>query len=163
MKLMMKKNPAQPKRRRVLRSVLAATIVVGISGAAACEETTQTDRGKALSELNYDRTVRGLPALRLNETLNQKATAWAQTLRDRCALSHSRLSDGVSALNWRKLGENVGYGPSIEVVQDAFMNSPSHRSAILDGAYEIVGLGVVWGTCNGSRRVFVVQEFADLF
>lgn len=143
--------------------MLAAAIVVSVSGAAACEETTQSDRASALSELNYDRTVRGLHALKLNATLNEKATSWAKTLRDRCALSHSHLSDGVSALNWRKLGENVGYGPSIPVVQDAFMNSPSHRSAILDSAYEIVGIGVVWGTCNGSRRVFVVQEFADQF
>ena len=83
---------------------------------------------------------------------------WASTLRDRCQISHSRLADGAPA-NWRKLGENVGRGGDIAQVHVAYMNSSGHRANILDGSYNYVGAGAVWGNCNGYRTVFTVQVF----
>jgi hypothetical protein len=57
--------------------------------------------------------------------------------------------------NWRWVGENVGYGPSWSSVETAFMNSPAHRSNILDRDYTQIGIGVV--VKNG--RVWVTQVF----
>jgi uncharacterized protein YkwD len=57
--------------------------------------------------------------------------------------------------NWRYLGENVGVGPSIEDLQDAFMGSPPHRRNILKNAYDDVGVGIVKDS-NGTYWVTVV-------
>ena len=56
---------------------------------------------------------------------------------------------------WRWVGENVGYGPDWRRVQVAFMNSPAHRSNILDRDYSQIGIGVV--VRNG--RVWITQVF----
>jgi len=92
-------------------------------------------------------------------TLILTAQAWSQHLAQAGALSHRNpLSDGAPA-GWRKLGENVGYGSSVDVVQGAFMNSPGHRANILDRTFNNVGIGV---TVDGNGRRWVVQEFATL-
>ncbi len=112
-----------------------------------------------ISEVNASRAAAGLPAVRENLQLDEKADAWARHLRDVCDLSHSHLSEGAPG-NWLKLGENVGYGGDIAQVHDAYMNSPGHRANILDPAFQWVGTAAVWGNCpDGSHRVFTVQEF----
>ena len=64
-----------------------------------------------------------------------------------------RLTSDVT--NWRWVGENVGYGPSVASVHTAFMNSPAHKANILDRDYTEVGIGVV--VANG--RVWVAEVF----
>lgn len=48
------------------------------------------------------------------------------------------------------VGENLAYGEhsygSPKNIMHAWMNSSEHRANILNGAYEHVGIGVVWGT-----------------
>lgn len=86
-----------------------------------------------------------------------KAQAWAQKLADDGTLSHSNLTDGYGGVSWCKLGENVGMGPSLEVIEAAFMNSPGHKANILDPAYNRVGSGVI----KKGSTYFVVQEFVQ--
>jgi uncharacterized protein YkwD len=124
---------------------------------AACE-STQADLDAVRAELNAARAAAGLPQLTEHPVLDVKADGWAQRLRDACRLSHSRLADGAPP-HWQKLGENVGMGNDIHQIQVAYMNSPGHRANILDPAYTRVGTAAVWGTCNGRRTVFTVQEF----
>ncbi len=96
--------------------------------------------------------------LKENVQLDMKADDWAKHLRDVCDLSHSRLAD--SAPNeWTKLGENVGYGGTIAIVHEAYLNSPGHRANIMDPGFTQMGAAAVWGDCNGQHRVFTVQEF----
>jgi uncharacterized protein YkwD len=124
---------------------------------SACE-TTDADRAAVFNAINSSRAANGLPALRQNADLDAKADAWASTMRDQCRIWHSRLADGAPR-GWQKLGENVGRGGSIGQVHVAYMNSPGHRRNILDGAFNQVGTGAVWGNCNGQRMVFTVQVF----
>ncbi|HVL91372.1 MAG TPA: CAP domain-containing protein [Actinomycetota bacterium] len=56
--------------------------------------------------------------------------------------------------NWQVVGENVGMGPSVPDLMDAFMNSPGHRANILDGEYNQFGVGVV--VKDGTIYVTVV-------
>ena len=125
---------------------------------SACE-STPADRTAVIDLVNASRAKAGLRPLRENVTLDRKADAWAQRLRDVCSLSHSKLSDGAPA-DWMKLGENVGYGGTIDQVHVAYMNSPGHRANLLDPSVTSMGAAAVWGNCpDGSRRVFTVQEF----
>lgn len=56
--------------------------------------------------------------------------------------------------NWQVVGENVGMGPSVPDLMDAFMNSPGHRANILDRDYNQFGVGVV--VKDGTIYVTVV-------
>jgi len=58
-------------------------------------------------------------------------------------------------VKWCSLGENVGYGPSVAAIEDAYMNSSGHRANILSTKWN--GAGVGYAT-NG-KRVFTVQVF----
>lgn len=143
---------------RLRGPLVVAVLMVTIGALAGCE-STPADRNEVIAHINASRQAAGLKPLREHITLDQKADRWAQTLRDRCDLSHSKLSDGAPP-EWLKLGENVGYGGTIRQVHDAYMNSPGHRANILDPAFQWVGAAAVWGTCpDGTRRVFTVQVF----
>ena len=144
-----------PKTFRLIMALLALT--VGAVTLSSCE-STDSDRLAVIGEVNLSRAENGLPALSEHVTLNMKADAWAVQLRDECNIHHSTLSDGAPP-EWRKLGENVGRGGSIEQVHTAYLNSPGHRANILDPSFTSMGAGAVWGTCNGQRTVFTVQVF----
>ena len=146
------------RRRPFAAIVVAVLAVLLLSGTLTSCETSAPDRNAVVDAINASRAQAGLPPVQQHSQLNAKADQWASTLRDRCKISHSRLADGAPA-NWRKLGENVGRGGSIEQVHVAYMNSSGHRANILDGSFNYVGAGAVWGTCNGHRTVFTVQVF----
>jgi hypothetical protein len=57
---------------------------------------------------------------------------------------------------WTQLGENVGTGGTVEAIQTAFVNSPHHYENIANGAYNLVGIGVVHGS-NGA--IYVTVDF----
>jgi uncharacterized protein YkwD len=42
-----------------------------------------------------------------------------------------------------KIGENVGMGADVDSVHQALMASSPHRRNMLDGAFDLVGIGVV--------------------
>lgn len=140
-------------------AVIIAVCAVGVlSGTLTSCETTPADRAAVRDLINASRAAAGLPALRENATLNVKADRWAQTMRNECRIWHSHLADGAPP-EWRKLGENVGMGGSIQQIHVAYMNSPGHRANILDASFNQVGTAAVWGTCRGFRTVFTVHVF----
>lgn len=147
-----------PARRRTAGVVGAVLVVLMLGGVLTSCETTAADRAAVVGAINHSRAQAGIPGLRENAQLNQKASLWASKMRDECRIWHSRLADGAPA-NWRKLGENVGRGGSIGAVHNAYMRSPGHRANILDRSFNQVGTGAVWGTCNGHRTVFTVHVF----
>jgi uncharacterized protein YkwD len=144
-----------PTTFRFIMALLA--LAFGAFTLSSCE-STESDRLAVIDAVNWTRAENGLPALTEHVTLNMKADAWAARLRDECKISHSTLSDGAPP-EWRKLGENVGRGGTIEQVHTAYLNSPGHRANIVDPSFTSMGAGAVWGTCNGQRTVFTVQVF----
>jgi len=150
-------SPNGGRRRQRRPFFLLAGLLVVLCFGAACESTT-AERQDVLARVNQSRATIGLPPLKRNLILDIKADKWARHLRDICDLEHSKLSDGAPN-EWLKLGENVGYGGSIEQVHEAYMNSPGHKANILDPAFGSMGTAAVWGDCDGYRRVFTVHEF----
>lgn len=153
--------PTTVRRRttsRLLGVVAAAVAVVSLSGFLTACESTRPDLDAVRNDVNASRAAAGLPALRENVTLDIKADKWAQNLRDACRIWHSNLADGAPK-EWRKLGENVGMGGSIDQIHTAYMNSPGHRANILDPTFTQIGTAAVWGQCNGYRTVFTVHVF----
>jgi len=143
-------------RRRRPTLLLAGILAIACFGVGC--ETNAPDRLEVIASVNQSRAEQGLPPVRENVQLDQKADAWAQHLRDVCDLSHSKLADGAPS-NWQKLGENVGYGGTIAIVHQAYLNSPGHRANIMDPSFTQMGAAAVWGDCDGQHRVFTVHEF----
>ncbi len=107
-------------------------------------------------ELNADRAAHGLKQLPTHDALNAKAQAWAEYLARRGSLVHSTLSSGLPSC-WRGVGENVGYGPSVPSIEDAYMDSTGHRHNILGTTWDWVGVGMA----KSGNRVYTVQVFMD--
>ena len=139
----------RPARRRLACLAALAAVVVMALGACTPESNRATDL------LNQSRNSAGLGSLPMNIDLYLKAQNWSEQMANSQSLFHSNLADG-NGYNWARLGENVGYGYSLEQVQGAFMGSSGHRANILDGGFNRVGVGV---TRDGGGRYWVVQEF----
>jgi hypothetical protein len=97
-----------------------------------------------VASINQLRVSKGLNALTLDSQLVAGSRTWADQMKAQGSISHaSDLSVGITQ-NWQKLGENVGVGPTVTALMDAFIASPGHYANLVDPVYTRVGVGVVW-------------------
>lgn len=95
-----------------------------------------------LELINQERAAEGLDPLARLDVLVEGARGQAQAVRDAGYLFHNPdLADVTTG--WYALGENVGYGPTVIALHDAFMNSPGHRANVMKDTYNYGGVGVV--------------------
>jgi len=109
-----------------------------------------------LNRTNALRASKGLGALQLNEELLAKARGWSQTQASSGTIFHSNLATGVTQ-NWKRLGENVGMGPSVGPIHDALVRSPRHYENLIDPGFTQVGIGVV----RQGDIIYVTQVFME--
>lgn len=96
-----------------------------------------------LHAVNEVREAAGAPRLHADDDLATLGHGWAVTLAEEGRLRHSSLIHAVvDDPAWTAAGENVGYGPSVAVLVEAFVESPSHRANIVDPRYRSAGIGV---------------------
>lgn len=125
--------------------LLALALLVG------CLRSTQS---QVLTELNADRTAYKLRTLPIQGDAQNKAQAWADKLAKENTLYHSTLPSGIK-VKWCSIGENVGYGPNVPAIEDAYMASAGHKANILATKWNGVGVGYA----TNGKRVFTVQVF----
>jgi uncharacterized protein YkwD len=113
------------------------------------------DRVHAVALVNQFRAANGLPALVEASDAAGKAEFQAIAMANAGSIYHSDLASGIQP-GWTTLGENVGYGSSVDQVQAAMEVSPPHRANMLSGAFDQIGVGVAVGA-NGLT--YVAQEF----
>jgi hypothetical protein len=129
-------------RLGLLSLVLALVVVGKASPAAADLEAEYT----LVQLINGERKARGLPSLAIYWDLVDDAQAHAGRMASAGAIFHN---SGLAATTsgWYTLAENVGAGEAMVLVQDAFVDSPSHLANVL-GDFNYVGVGVA---ASGSR------------
>lgn len=115
--------------------------------------------------LTLSNTVRatvGAPPLTLDPQLSAVAQNWSNQMASVGGISHNpSLKDQV--FGWSRLAENVGMGPSIEVIHQALVNSPSHYTNMTNPLYDHVGLAVtVAGLTVYVTEVFVQRAAAPV-
>lgn len=138
-----------PRYCIALITVIAASLA-GIQAVGAASN----DESGFHSRINGERAGRGLNTLAWNEDLAVVARRHANRMANEDNLYHNpNLRYEVD--DWEVVGENVGYGPGVEELHDAFMNSQSHRANILDGSYTQVGVGTTWR----GDTLWVVEVF----
>jgi uncharacterized protein YkwD len=147
---------ALPSQRAVaFLTSLALVLAAFVLGAATARPAGATTTESAVtSKINSARASRGLPRLTTRSDLVAVARGQAQRMAARNVLYHNP-SLAQQVRNFRWVGENVGYGPSVALVHNAFMGSPGHKANLLDRDYTEVGVGAVWA--NG--RVWIAQVF----
>lgn len=105
--------------------------------------------------VHRERAAAGVPAYAEREDLADVARGQAERMASEQRLYHNpRLGDEVQ--NWDAVGENVGRGPSVEAIHQAFMDSPTHRSEILSTDFTEVGVGVA---VAADGEIWVAQVF----
>lgn len=123
------------------------------------------DEQRAFDLLNADRAANGLTPLKLNLAVTAVAERHAQDEINRNFFDHNN-PDGQSpfdrmrsaGISFGYAGENLAINQNVTVAEQAFMNSPGHRSNILSPQYTEVGIGVRY---NPQGSVYVVQNFID--
>ena len=103
----------------------------------------------------------GSAALQYDPWASNIANGWAVQLAASGALQHNpNLVDQINSQvtpDWTRIGENVGFGPSIPALENTFMNSPPHKANIL-GQFNRVGIGAAR---DGNGTLWVVVDFVQ--
>jgi hypothetical protein len=123
----------------------------------AAQADTVSDEAAFVAKINGLRASKGLPALVVHENLVAKARSWAAGMAAAGKIWHSVLSDGVTA-DWKKLGENVGMGGSVDGLHAAFVASPGHYANLVDPNFGHVGIGIVMS----GKTIFVAEMFMQM-
>jgi uncharacterized protein YkwD len=143
--------------RRMALGVVAGTITLGLMPHAQAAD--DDDRTVLFELMNSTRVSAGLTPLILDEAMSTSACAWNDQLIDGGLLAHDpnlAVSGGAHAPGWQKLGENLGVGPSVELIYDALVASPSHLANIVDPSFTKVG---VCAGFNEDDQLVTTQRF----
>ncbi len=142
------------------RPSLVATVVLAlvISLLPQTTDTAHADSGMEsafVAAVNRERAAIGLGGLSVAGDLTSVARSHSQVMANGSNLHHNpNLGGAVSG--WKKVGENVGRGPSVTAIHAALMASPGHKRNILDPDWTQLGIGVV---VDGGGQTWVTQVF----
>jgi hypothetical protein len=140
----------------LLLSVLVP--VLPLSPAAAGPEDPTADEARFVALVNDARARAGIAPLTVDAELTALARDWAAQMAAAGGISHApRISAGVTQ-DWQKVGENVGRGPSVDPIMDAFIASPKHFENLMDPAFTKIGVGVVWS----GTTLYTTHRFMQL-
>lgn len=116
---------------------------------------------------NQERVAQGLNPLTINAQLVDAATKKATDMINQGYFSHTS-PKGLSPWYWftkagykySAAGENLARGfKESEYVNQAWMNSPTHKANILNSNYKDIGIAVVTGVIDGKETTVAVQLF----
>ena len=110
-----------------------------------------------VAKVNAARESAGLRPYSVASDLTSVARSHSAQMASRQSLYHNpNLTTDVQ--NWQAVGENVGEGPTVSDIHVAFMNSPEHRSNILDHDFTQIGVGV---SVDSNGTIWVTEDFRE--
>jgi uncharacterized protein YkwD len=155
---------SQPRLFRRALLALAGVLILTASAAGCAPPGAQSqpavgaespERAYIVTRVNNFRAANGLGPLVEASDAAGKAQLQAIAMASAGTIYHSDLASGIQP-GWTTIGENVGYGTTLDQVESAFEASPPHRANMLSGSFNQIGVGVATGA-NGF--VYVAQEF----
>jgi len=126
--------------------------------------TTTAQENEVIRLVNVERAKAGLQQLKMNWQLCRVARYKSADMANKGYFSHTSPTYGSPftmmesfGLRFSAAGENIAYGQSTpaEVMKD-WMNSPGHKSNILNGTYTEIGVGLAK---NKSGVCYWTQQF----
>lgn len=120
-----------------------------------------------VSLTNESRKIFGLNTLKANSVLNHAAQEKANDMAAKGYFAHNSPDgrapwDFIKAAGYEYVmaGENLAVNfYEAESVEQAWMDSPSHKANILNKNFEEIGIGIAEGQYGGRTSIFVVQMF----
>ncbi len=150
-------------RKAIVATIIGMLALVGsaaISTPAANADVVDAGMEAAfVAKINALRISKGLGTLAVHGELVSVGRNWAQQMANAGAISHNPNFPNQVTANWRKLGENVGRGGAVDVLFNAFVNSPAHYANLVDGAFNNVGVGVI---IKSDGTIFTSHQFMQL-
>jgi uncharacterized protein YkwD len=141
---------------------LALAAVIAVGAPAQSAGYLAGEEAHVLDMVNETRASKGLGTLKMRSELVKMARNQADKMAAAKDIFHNDNLGGdatAAGLEWLRIGENVGMGPNVDVIEEAFLKSPHHYENIVYKTYDHAGIGVVDG---GDGKRYVVQVFADL-
>jgi uncharacterized protein YkwD len=132
-------------RRAVASALLITTLFVGSVATAPGASAATRSEVSLGNMMNHARHHYGRGGLRYSSGLSILARRHSALMAKRGTIFHTaNLAYRLRGYSWRVAGENVGMGPTMLALHQAFMASPHHRENILYRGYHRYGVGVVW-------------------
>ena len=148
-------SPRPTGARATLAAALLFTVAI-FGGSSPASAGEWDDAAYAVALTNDVRAWSGAAPLQTDWSLSSVAADWAAQLAWNGYLAHNpNVASQVGG--WWALGENVGYGGSVDAVHEAWVNSWHHYGNIVDPGYTHIGVGVAY---DGYGGVYIVQVFA---
>jgi hypothetical protein len=94
----------------------------------------------------------------VDPTLTAVARQWAAQLAASGSLSHNAGLGAQAPAGWTAVGENVGFGQSIDEIDKGFHGDALHYANLVEPGFEAVGVGVV----EAGGVLWAVEDFAGL-
>ena len=134
----------------------AGTLVVAMPTAAFAESTYSME-SEFIAKMNGAREANGQAPYAVYSDLTSMARSHSQDMARSHSLYHNpNLTSQMQ--NWQACGENVGEGPTVDDIHQAFMNSTEHRDNILDHDFTQVGVGVA---VDKNGTIWVTEDFRE--
>ena len=138
-------------------SMIALLLVSAVAAEpATAEESSGSQELAFVAKLNELRASKGVAPLAQKGPLFDMARAWSGRMLDARGISHNPSLAAQGPSGWRRLGENVGMGYSVQSLHDAFVASPLHYKNMVDPEFDSVGVGVVHAA---DGQIFVTVNF----
>ncbi len=142
--------------------VLAVVLAVGVAHPAGAQAYVPGEETAMIGLVNGVRAAKGLQKLVKHDQLRSMARGQADRMEAKGNIFHNLdLGGDITSrgLEWLRVGENVGMGPTLTLIHEALLKSPKHYENIVRPEYNSVGIGVVDG--DDGRR-YVVQVFGNI-
>jgi len=143
---------ARPATRRTACRI-AVLLAAVVTFAVACTPLNSQEQ-YLLKSVNELRAANHLAPLGEYEPLTDKARDWANALASKAMLAHEDL--GQLGMSWTMAAENVGRSTSIEDIASRLAASPEHRANMLNGGYQLIGIGTARAK---DGMIYAVQIF----
>jgi uncharacterized protein YkwD len=135
-------------------------LLLSSAPAAAAQPRTGEEasaESQLLSMTNASRSQAGLGSLSESGRWLELARNHSEEMSVTNSIFHDpNLSGEAASIGcWKRVGENVGRGFSIDAIHTALMNSPTHRANIL-GDFDELGVGVEIGP---DGMIYMTQRF----
>jgi uncharacterized protein YkwD len=146
--------------RRIIASILLfSSVLVGsisVASPASATTTLSPSEWRMVYLINKARIAAHEPTLKVSTALSGLARVHSGLMAAKSSIFHTyNLGYVLRSFSWSLAGENVGMGPTIDLLHKAFMLSPLHRRNNLDPRFHRIGVGVVWK--NGVA--FITVDF----
>lgn len=130
-------------------------------------EATGLQVSEIVSQINRERSSRGLSTLKFNNALTQAAQARSAVLAQAGQIFHVSAPTGVqwtelsqAGYDYTLAGENLALGIESDAeLISRWMLSPTHRENILEAEFEDIGIGITVGNYQGRLMSYVVSYY----